>query len=38
MSKPASAGPMTAGALNATELRPTAFPTYSRSTKKGTQL
>ena len=29
---------MTAGALNATELRPTALPTYWRSTSSGTQL
>ena len=32
------AGPMTAGALKATELRPIALPTYWRSTSNGTQL
>ncbi len=38
MSTPATAGPMTAGALNATEFNPIAFPMYSRGTISGTQL
>jgi len=38
ISTPATAGPRTAGALNATEFKPMALPMYSRGTISGTQL